>query len=126
MTRSESKFTATKYFYIYSHVFSCSDFSELFLLQKIEYREAKMKRIGVIGIVVQSRTSDIAIEVQKLLSEYSDIIIGRMGVPVPENGISAISVIVRGENERISALNGKLGRLDNVNVKSALSSVEIQ
>ena len=97
-----------------------------FLLQKIEYREAKMKRIGVIGIVVQSRTSDIAIEVQKLLSEYSDIIIGRMGVPVPENGISAISVIVRGENERISALNGKLGRLDNVNVKSALSSVEIQ
>ena len=85
-----------------------------------------MKRIGVIGIVVQARTSDIAIEVQKLLSEYSDIIIGRMGVPVPENGISAISVIVRGENERISALNGKLGRLDNVNVKSALSSVEIQ
>lgn len=97
-----------------------------FFVTKLEYREAKMKRIGVIGIVVQSRTSNIAVEVQKLLSEYADIIIGRMGVPVPENGINAISVIVRGENERISALNGKLGRLENINVKSALSSVEIE
>ena len=85
-----------------------------------------MKRIGVIGIVVQARTGEIALQVQGLLSEFSDIIIGRMGVPVPENGISAISLIVRGENERISALNGKLGRLQNVNVKSALSNVEIE
>ncbi len=85
-----------------------------------------MKRVGVIGIVIQARTGDKAMEVQKILSEFSDIIIGRMGVPVPENGISAISLIVRGENERISALNGKLGRLTDINVKSALSSVEIQ
>ncbi len=84
-----------------------------------------MKRIGVIGIVIQARTGDIALEVQKILSKYSDIIIGRMGVPVPENNVSAISLIVRGENEKISALNGMLGRLENVNVKSALSSVEI-
>lgn len=85
-----------------------------------------MRRVGVIGIVIQARTPEKAIEVQRILSEYSDIIIGRMGIPVPENGISAISLIVRGENEKISALNGKLGRLSDVNVKSALSTVEIQ
>lgn len=85
-----------------------------------------MKRIGVIGIIIHARTAETALEVQKLLSEYSSVIVGRMGVPVPESGVSAISVIVRGENETISALNGKLGRIPNVNVKSALSGVEIQ
>ena len=85
-----------------------------------------MKRIGVIGIVIQARTGEIALEVQKILSAFSDVIIGRMGVPAPEEGISAIALIVRGENERISALSGKLGRLENVNVKSALSGVELE
>ena len=84
-----------------------------------------MRRVGVIGIIVQGKTDEIALNVQKVLSEYASIIIGRMGVPVPENGICAISLIVRGENEKISALNGKLGRLEGVNVKSALTSVEI-
>ncbi|HIU82558.1 MAG TPA: CopG family transcriptional regulator [Candidatus Faecicola pullistercoris] len=83
-----------------------------------------MKRIGVIGIIVK-RNRETALEVQKLLSDYGNIIMGRMGVP-GENGISAISVIVKGTNEEISALTGKLGRLDKVSVKSALISAEIE
>lgn len=85
-----------------------------------------MKRVGVIGIIIQGRTPEKVMEVQKILSDFSHVIIGRMGIPIPENGISAISLVVRGENETISALNGKLGRLDGVNVKSALSTVEIE
>ncbi len=85
-----------------------------------------MQRVGVIGIVIQSKTSELVLEVQKILSEYGDIILGRMGIPVPENNISAISLIVRGENEKISAFNGKLGRLPSVSVKSALNAVDIQ
>ena len=49
-----------------------------------------------------------------------------MGIPHKEANISTISLIVEGENERISALTGKIGRLPNVNVKSALSNVEIK
>lgn len=84
-----------------------------------------MKRIGVIGIVI-SGERNIALEIQKILSEFSDIISGRMGIPHKEESISTIALIVEGENERISALTGKIGRLENVNVKSALSGVEVK
>lgn len=84
-----------------------------------------MKRIGVVGIVVSGDREAVQ-TLQCILSEYSDIIVGRMGVPLPENNISAISLIVRGENERVSALTGKLGRLKNINVKSALNNVGIE
>ena len=65
-------------------------------------------------------------EVQSVLSDFGDIIIGRMGVPDKANGINAIALIVEGENEQLSALTGKLGRLDSVSVKSAVTSVEIK
>lgn len=83
-----------------------------------------MKRIGVVGIVVKGDREAVQ-ALQAILSDFSDIIVGRMGVPLPENNICAISVIVRGENERVSALTGKLGRLNSISVKSALSCVEI-
>ncbi len=83
-----------------------------------------MKRIGTIGIVIENR--NIVLDVQALLSEYGDIILGRMGVPDKESGISAISLIVKGSLEQISALTGKLGKLEGLSVKSALNSVDIK
>ena len=76
-----------------------------------------MKRIGVVGIVIEGNR-DVAMEVQKILSENGDIILGRMGIPDREDNISAISLIVKGESERISALTGKLGRLPGVSAKT--------
>ena len=82
-----------------------------------------MQKIGIIAIIVTDR--EVVPEVQKLLSEFSDIILGRMGIPDREHGIQAISVVVEGENEKISALAGKLGRIKNVSVKSAVTNIEI-
>jgi putative iron-only hydrogenase system regulator len=82
------------------------------------------KRIGVIGIVVKGDRS-VSLEIQKLLSQYGGNILGRMGIPDKRSGISVISIIFEGTNEEFSALTGKLGRLENVNVKSAITSVEI-
>ncbi len=84
-----------------------------------------MLRIGVIGIVLKQDKST-ALAIQNLLSTFSSIIIGRMGVPDRETGISTISLIVKGTNEQISALSGKLGKLDAVYVKSAITSFEVQ
>ncbi|HRR90555.1 MAG TPA: CopG family transcriptional regulator [Eubacteriales bacterium] len=83
-----------------------------------------MKRLGVIGIVVKGDRA-VSVNLQELLHDYSDIIVGRMGVPLKAEGVSAISVVVLGSNEEISALSGKLGRLDNVNIKSALLASDI-
>lgn len=77
-------------------------------------------KIGVIGIIIEN-DKDVVIKVQQLLSAYSHLICGRMGVPDHESGINVISVIIKGTNEEISALTGKLGRLDKVKVKSAVS-----
>ncbi|MGI6700973.1 MAG: TM1266 family iron-only hydrogenase system putative regulator [Christensenellales bacterium] len=83
-----------------------------------------MARIGVIGIVVEGDRK-VANAVQGILSEYGDIIVGRMGIPDRQSNISVISVIVKGSNEEISALTGKLGKLENISVKSALTKVEV-
>ncbi len=83
-----------------------------------------MKKLAIVGVIITNRT--IVPEVQSVLSDFGDIIIGRMGVPDKANGINAIALIVEGENEQLSALTGKLGRLDSVSVKSAVTSVEIK
>ncbi|MCC5912385.1 MAG: iron-only hydrogenase system regulator [Clostridiaceae bacterium] len=75
-------------------------------------------RIGVVAIIVENRESvDM---VNKLLSSYGDIIVGRMGVPYKEKKLSVISTIVDGTTDQIGAMTGKLGRLQGVSVKSAL------
>lgn len=79
------------------------------------------KRIGVVGIVVED--TDSAEGINQVLHEYSHIIVGRMGIPYRERGVSVISLIVDGSNDDISAMTGKLGRIKNVSVKSALSKV---
>ena len=82
-----------------------------------------MKRIGVVGIVLKGDKA-LAVEMQKVLSEFADIIIGRMGVP--REKANAIALIVEGSQERISALTGKLGRLPKLNVKSAITAFETE
>lgn len=81
-----------------------------------------MKRIGVVGIVIKG-DRNVSIEMQKVLTEFGDVIVGRMGVP--RNGANAIALIVEGTVERISALTGRLGKFNELAVKSALTTVEI-
>jgi putative iron-only hydrogenase system regulator len=78
------------------------------------------KRIGVTGILIEDR--QMAREVNEILHQYSEIIVGRMGIPYREKGLSVISLIVDGTTDEISAMTGKLGKLSGVSVKSALSS----
>lgn len=82
-----------------------------------------MKKIGVVGIVVKGDRS-VVIEMQKVLSDFADIIIGRMGVP--RNQANAIALIVEGTQERVSALTGRLGRFSSLSVKSAMTSFEVE
>ena len=83
-----------------------------------------MDKIGVVGIIITDKI--VVPEVQTLLSEYGDIILGRMGIPDRAHGIHAISIVVEGANEKISALTVKLGRLNDVVVKSAVTNIEIK
>lgn len=77
------------------------------------------KRIGVIGIVIED-LSQIS-EVNEILSQYGNVIVGRMGIPYRERGVNVISLIVDGTTDEIGALTGKLGKFKGLSVKSALS-----
>ena len=74
-------------------------------------------RVAVIAIVLEG--SEYADKVNDLLHEYCAYIIGRMGIPYRQRGIHLISVAIDAPQDAISALSGKLGRLEGVSVKTA-------
>jgi putative iron-only hydrogenase system regulator len=83
-------------------------------------RESSMdKRIGIVGIVIEDFSS--VSEVNEILHEYANLIVGRMGLPYKERCGSVISLIMDGTNDEISALTGKLGRIKGVSVKSMIT-----
>ena len=78
-------------------------------------------RVAVIGIIVEDPES--VERLNALLHEYGSYIIGRMGVPYRERGISIISVAMDAPADVISALSGKVGNLPGVSAKTAYSKV---
>lgn len=76
-------------------------------------------KLAVIAIVVEEPDSVEALN--GLLHEYSAYIIGRMGIPYHKKKVNLISVAVDAPMDVISALSGKLGRLEGVSAKVAYS-----
>lgn len=79
------------------------------------------KRIGVIGLVIENRL-ETAPAVNEVLSQYGEMIVGRMGIPYRERGLSVMALIVDGDTDQIGALTGKLGSIKGVRVKTALTT----
>ena len=78
-------------------------------------------RVALVGIIVEKR--DAAEKVNAILHDYAPYILGRMGLPYREKGISIISVAVDAPQDVISTLSGKIGRLEGVSTKTAYSHV---
>lgn len=76
-------------------------------------------RVAVISIIVEN--SDSAEQINSILHDYGEYIIGRMGIPYKEKKINIISVVVDAPQDKISSLSGKIGRLEGVSVKTAYS-----
>ncbi len=78
-------------------------------------------RVAVIGIIVENEENVEALN--KILHEYGKHIIGRMGLPYREKGINIISIAIDAPQDVISALSGKIGRLQGISAKTAYSGV---
>ncbi|MBU1106702.1 MAG: iron-only hydrogenase system regulator [Candidatus Riflebacteria bacterium] len=78
------------------------------------------RRLGIVAVILK-RPDKVFNDFNALLHQYSAIIVGRMGLPYKERGISVVSLIVDGTNEEIGALTGKIGQLPDVNVKAVLT-----
>lgn len=78
-------------------------------------------RIALLGIVVEAPE---AVEpLNRLLHEHGEFIIGRMGLPHRERGISVISVVLDAPGDAISTLAGKVGQLPGVSAKTLYAKV---
>lgn len=79
------------------------------------------ERVAIIGIVVENPES--VPEANAILHEYSDYIIGRMGIPYKQKNVNIISIAIDAPQNIISALSGKIGRLNGINTKTIYSSI---
>ena len=78
-------------------------------------------RVAVMSIIVEN--GEGVAELNAILHDYGDYIIGRMCIPYRQRGINIISVAIDAPQDNISALSGKIGKLKGVSVKTAYSAV---
>ncbi len=78
------------------------------------------KRLGFVGVIIEDRLK-AAKEVNSILFDFADIILGRIGLPCRKDSCNVITLIVNADTDQIGALTGRLGRIKEVSVKSALS-----
>ncbi|MDD6050581.1 MAG: iron-only hydrogenase system regulator [Clostridiales bacterium] len=78
-------------------------------------------RVAVMSIIVEDVSS--VEDINAILHESGEYIIGRMGIPYREKRINIISIAMDAPQNVISAIAGRIGNLPGVSVKTAYSSV---
>lgn len=79
------------------------------------------EKVAIIGIFIQDINA--AAQVNELLHEYADCIIGRIGIPYREKSLNIVSVIVNATSDQISTLSGKLGRIKGISAKAMQAKI---
>lgn len=75
------------------------------------------KRTGTVLIGIGNR--EAATQVNAIISKHSDIIIGRLGLPRNES-VNLINLVVEGTTDEIGSLTGQLGKINGIEVRSAV------
>ena len=84
--------------------------------------EGFMNRIAQIGIIVEDK--DSVPKMNEILHDFGPYILGRMGIPHREYGISILSLVVDAPQNVTAALSGKLGMLSGVTTKTIYAKME--
>ncbi len=83
-----------------------------------------MKKIVVISIILENPNESQGM-LNEIISNYKNVIKGRMGLPIENLGIGAVSLTTLGTMDQINSLTGKLGNLPNVTISTAVSKKNI-
>lgn len=78
-------------------------------------------RVAVMSIIVEN--GDMVEKLNSILHDYSEYIIGRMGIPYRKRRINIISIALDAPQDTIAALSGKIGGLKGISVKTAYSGI---
>ena len=78
-------------------------------------------RIAVMGIIVENMEP---VEIlNSILHDYGENIVGRMGIPYRKKNVNIVSIAVDAPQDVISAMSGKIGKIEGISVKTAYSNV---
>lgn len=72
-------------------------------------------RVAMLGIIVEN-TEEIE-RLNRILHDYAEYIIGRMGIPYSRKQMNIISIVLDAPEEQVSALSGKIGMLRGISSK---------
>lgn len=78
-----------------------------------------LERFYIVNIIVEDRQAAYR-SVNELLHDFAEVIRLRVGYPVPEENMAIILLIVKGTNDVMGNLTGKLGQIKGVRVKSTV------
>lgn len=77
-------------------------------------------RLGVIAITLEN-PKDTQGRINTVISEFSQLVVGRMGIPYRDRKVSVIALIVDGHENAINTLTGKLGSIHGVTAKTVMT-----
>ena len=97
------------------------DFFHAFRAEGIRECAAMESRLAILAIVVEDLS--VTDQMNAVLHEYKDYIIGRMGIPYKAKHVCLVSIAIDAPEETIGALGGKLGRIRGLTVKTAYSRI---
>lgn len=78
-------------------------------------------RLAVISIIVCDRNASA--EINTLLSKFGDYIVGRMGIPYRDRGVSVMCIVADAPTEILNTITGKLGMISGVTAKTLMSKI---
>ncbi len=78
------------------------------------------KRIGAVLIIIDSNAKIDTLN--RIISEHSEIILGRQGIPLRDRQINVISLVLEGTTDELGSLTGKIGKIPGIRLKSVLAS----
>ncbi len=78
------------------------------------------KRIGFVGIIIDDREKCAGI-VNTILSEFSNLILARTGLPNAKGNTSIITLVIDATPDELGSITGKLGAIQGISVKSGLA-----
>lgn len=82
-----------------------------------------MKKIAVVSSILEN-PKETQLKFNDIVSDFKGIIKGRMGLPFEDEKIAVISIVVTGTMDEINEFTGRLGMIENVTVKTAISKKE--
>ncbi|MEI2999654.1 MAG: TM1266 family iron-only hydrogenase system putative regulator [Victivallis sp.] len=76
-------------------------------------------RIAIVSMIVED--TEMSAEINRILHEYRDWLVGRMGIPYKQQNVAVICVVVDAPANVTSSSSSKLGMLPGISVKTVYS-----